>query len=305
MTLAILDTLGMEGGIDMPSWLEIVIRTLAAIVILFALTKALGKRQISQLSLFEYITGISIGNIAAYVSLDLDNLWYLGMVSLAVWVSVSVAMEFVTMKSKRIRDFVDGKGTVLIKDGQMLKKNLHKERLTIDEMLEQLRKKDVYRVADVEFAVMESSGEVNVLLKKEYQPITPDLLGWKVAHEREAQTVMMDGDIQDEILEQLGHDRQWLLHELKKRNLQEKDIFLAQIDSNDELFLQTGEEGKQPTSPSSKPRERVAMLVEQFEAELLRLERLSQNESDRRVYQTAIDRFQTSVKTLSDQALKR
>jgi uncharacterized membrane protein YcaP (DUF421 family) len=288
----------------MPSWFEIVLRTLAAIVILFALTKVLGKRQISQLSLFEYITGISIGNIAAYISLDLDNLWFLGLVSLGVWVSVSVAMEFLTMKSKKARDFIDGKGTVLIKDGQLLKNNLHKERLTLDEMLEQLRKKDVYRVADVEFAVMESSGEVNVMLKKEYQPLTPDVLGWNVANEREAQTVLMDGDIQDEVLEKVGHDRQWLLHELKKRNLKEEEVFLAQLDSNDELLIQTGEEGKQPQSNETKPKERVLMLIEQFEAELLRLERLSRNESDRRVYQTAIDRFQASTKSLPDHLLK-
>lgn len=289
----------------MPSWLEIVIRTLAAITILFVLTKALGKRQISQLSPFEYITGISIGNIAAYVSLDLDNLWYLGIVSLVVWVSISVGMEFVTMKSKKIRDFVDGKGTVLIQDGQMLKKNLHKERLTIDEMLEQLRKKDVYRVADVEFAVMEASGEVNVLLKKEYQPITADILGWKVASEHEAQTVMMDGDIQDEVLERLGRNRDWLLHELKTRNLKEEDVFIAQMDSTGQLLLQTGEEGKHPQNSSSKPKERVAILMEQFEAELLRLERLSRNENDRRVYQTARDRFQASINAMPDRLLKR
>ncbi|WP_169087949.1 DUF421 domain-containing protein [Paenibacillus sp. PL91] len=288
----------------MPSWFEIILRTLAAIVILFALTKVLGKRQISQLSLFEYITGISIGNIAAYVSLDLDNLWYLGMVSLLVWVSVSVAMEFLTMKSKKARDFIDGKGTVLIKDGQLLKKNLHKERLTLDEMLEQLRKKDVYRVADVEFAVMESSGEVNVMLKKEYQPITPDVLGWNVANEWEAQTVLMDGDIQDEVLERVGHDRQWLLHELKKRDMKEADVFLAQLDSNDELHIQTGQEGNQPQNNQTKPKERISMLIEQFEAELLRLERLSRNESDRRIYQTAIDRFQASTKSLPDHSLK-
>ncbi|WP_139994783.1 DUF421 domain-containing protein [Paenibacillus paridis] len=288
----------------MPSWFEIVLRTLAAIVILFALTKVLGKRQISQLSLFEYITGISIGNIAAYISLDLDNLWFLGMVSLGVWVSVSVAMEFLTMKSKKARDLIDGKGTVLIKDGQLLKKNLHKERLTLDEMLEQLRKKDVYRVADVEFAVMESSGEVNVMLKKEYQPITPDVLGWQVANEREALTVMMDGEIQEEVLVEAGRDREWLRHELDKRNLQQEEVFFAQIDSNGELLLQTGEESKQPQNSQTKPKERVSMLIEQFEAELVRLERLSRNESDRRVYQTAIDRFQASTKTLPDKAIK-
>lgn len=276
----------------MPDWIQIIYRTLAAMVILFALTKVLGKRQISQLSLFEYITGISIGNIAAYISLELDNLWYLGIVSLIVWVGVSVGMEYATVKSKKMRDIVDGKGTVLIKNGQLIKKNLLKERLTMDEMLEQLRKKDVYRVADVEFAVMEQSGEVNVLLKKEYQPITPELLGWKIAPGREAKTVVIDGNILEDILHEAGYDRNWLLHELKKNKLKEEDVFFAQIDSNGELQLQTGIEELQTSGNQTKPGDRVSMLLDQFEAELVRLERLSRNESDRRIYQTARDRFQ-------------
>lgn len=78
----------------MPDWLEIALRTLLAIVVLFVMTKILGKRQVSQLSLFEYITGITIGSLAAYVSLDLESTWYLGLVSMAVWVGVSLAMDF-------------------------------------------------------------------------------------------------------------------------------------------------------------------------------------------------------------------
>lgn len=110
----------------MPEWIQIVLRTLVAIVILFIMTKLLGKRQISELSLFEYITGISIGNIAAYISLDLDNLWFLGLVSLIVWVSVSVGIELWTLKSKKLRDVIDGKGTVLIRDGRLFRDKMKK-----------------------------------------------------------------------------------------------------------------------------------------------------------------------------------
>lgn len=289
----------------MPAWLEIIIRTLAAIVILFAFTKVLGKRQISELSLFEYITGISIGNISAYVSLDLDNLWYLGLVSIAIWVIVSLGMEFFTMRSKRVRDFVDGKGTVLIKNGQLLKRQLLKERLTLDELLEQLRKKNVFRVADVEFAVMESSGDINVLLKKQHQPLTPNMIGLNVSREREPQTVMMDGVILNDVLETAGYDREWLEQELKRNKLNKHDVFLAQIDSEGHLTLQTGDEHNYPESIQSKPSERVAILTEQFEAELIRLERLARNEKDRYVYQSALKRFQTGFKPLPDQSPKR
>ncbi len=125
----------------MPDWLEIALRTLLAIVVLFVMTKILGKRQVSQLSLFEYITGITIGSLAAYVSLDLESTWYLGLVSMAVWVGVSLAMEFLQLKSKTARNILDSKTTVLIKDGKVLEDNLKKERLTTDELMELLRKK--------------------------------------------------------------------------------------------------------------------------------------------------------------------
>ncbi|MDQ0112274.1 DUF421 domain-containing protein [Paenibacillus harenae] len=276
----------------MPEWFEISLRTLAAVAILFMLTKILGKRQISQLSLFEYITGITIGNIAAYVSLDLDTLWYLGLVSIVVWTSVAVGMEYMTMKSRVIRDFVDGKGTVLIKDGQLYKQHLHKERLTLDELLEQLRKKDVYRVADVEFAVMEPSGEINVMLKKEHQPLTAEMIGWNLRPENEAKTVIIDGRVLNDMVDESGYSLEWLHHELKKKNLAPESVFLAQIDSDGELYVQTGDARPDHDNADRKPKDRIDALAKQFESELKRLGKLARNESDRRTYQSALDRFQ-------------
>lgn len=270
----------------MPEWLQIIVRTMVAIVILFILTKVLGKRQISELSLFEYITGISIGNIAAYVSLDLDNLWFLGIVSLLVWVSVSVGIEYWTMKNKRVRDFVDGKATVLIRDGKLQKDKLNKERLTLDEFLEQLRQKDVYRVADVEFAVMEPSGELNIQLKKEYQPLTPDMLGWRMKTERPPSTVIMDGQIIRDELELSGHDDEWLSHQLTRHNLKLEHVFISQVSGDGEITFQTID-GKSIPADSNSSVSRVQSLTNQLQEELQRLERLARNEGDRKTYQSA------------------
>lgn len=223
----------------MPDWLEVVFRTLVAVIILFIMTKALGKRQLSQLSLFEYITGISIGNLAAYVSLDLDNLWYLGLVSIAVWVTVSVSIEFWTLKNRKVKNFVDGKGTVLIKDGQLLPENLKKERLTVDELLSQLRQRDIFAVADVEFAVMESTGVINAMLKKEYQPITGEMLGWKVSREQPPQTIIMDGVLLEGPLQVSGYDKSWLDRQLNQFKLGMEEVFIAQVDSNGQLSIKT------------------------------------------------------------------
>lgn len=272
----------------MPDWLEIILRTLASIVILFILTKVLGKRQISELSLFEYITGISIGNIAAYISLDLDNLWYLGIVSLAVWVSVSVGIELWTLKSRKLRSVVDGKGTVLINNGQLSKEKLRKERITLDELLEQLRQKDVYRVADVEFAVMESSGELNVQLKKEHQPITPSMLGWTMSKESQPMSIIMDGHIVEEELQRSGHSVDWVNHELKRHKLKLAEVFLAQLDSDGQMTFQTANGRTYPEPAPASPKDRVMSLTGQLQEELRRLEQLSQNDKDRRTYESAL-----------------
>lgn len=130
----------------MPIWLEVIVRTLCSAVILFILTRMLGKRQISQLSFFEYITGITIGSITAYLSVDVDTHWYLGIISMGVWFLVSLGIEYLQIKSKLARDWIDSKSTILIKDGKILEENLKKEKLTNDELLEQLRKRAFSRL---------------------------------------------------------------------------------------------------------------------------------------------------------------
>jgi uncharacterized membrane protein YcaP (DUF421 family) len=220
-----------------PNWLETAVRTLIAVVILFFMTKMLGKRQVSQLSLFEYITGITVGSLAAYVSLDLESAWYLGIISISVWVVVSLGIEFLQLKSKTMRDFIDSKGTVLIKDGKVLEDNLKKERLTTDELMEQLRKKMAFKVADVEFAIIEPSGDINVLLTRENQPLTPKHLGIKVGPEQEPQAVIMDGKIMDEPLATMGLSREWLNTELEKLGVDIENVFLGQVDSYGQLYV--------------------------------------------------------------------
>lgn len=271
----------------MPEWLQIIIRTLAAIVVMFLMTKVLGKRQISELSLFEYVTGISIGNIAAYISLDLENTWYLGIISLLVWVVFSVAIEIWTMKNRAVRDFIDGTGTVLIKDGKLLKEKLRKERLTLDELLEQLRQKNVFRVADVEFAVMESSGKLNVQLKRQYQPITPDMLGWTMNKSDPPYTIIMDGVILRDELELSGHDEEWLQHELGRNHLSLTDVLLCQLTSDGSITFQTIDGRTITNENQTRSKKKVLTLARGLHEEFRRLERLARTEADRNTFKSA------------------
>lgn len=253
----------------MPQWFEITWRTLLAVVILFFLTKLLGKRQVSQLSLFEYITGITIGSIAAYVSLDAETEWGLGLVSLTVWVACSYSIEYLQIKSKRMRDFIDSKGSVLIEHGRVLEKNLKKERLTTDELMEQLRKKSAFNLADVEFAIMEPSGDINVLLKRENQPLTPKDLGLPVQPEREPQTVIMDGQILEEALQKSGRNRNWLDKKLAEVKAAVPDVFLAQIDASGELYADFYDDRhKQPQQPKPQPNVELLSALKECETKL-------------------------------------
>lgn len=141
------------------------------------------------------------------------------------------------MKSKWYRDMMEGKSTVIIQDGKILESHLAKEKLTSEDLLEQLRIKNVFRLADVEFAVMETSGELTVMLKSEQQPVTPGQLGLNVAPAKAPQTIIMDGNIMPIPLAAIGKNQAWLETELKKRNKTVEDVFLAQVDESGNLYL--------------------------------------------------------------------
>ncbi|WP_339321447.1 DUF421 domain-containing protein [Paenibacillus sp. FSL W8-0194] len=236
----------------MPEWVEVIVRTLASIIVLFGLTKLLGKRQISQLSFFEYITGITIGDLAAAISLNVKEAWYLGVISLTVWVLVSLGIEFLQLKSKKARDFIDSKSTVLIKDGKIMEDNLKKERLSNEELMQLLRTKNAFKAAEVEFALMEPNGEINVLLKKENQPLTPTHLGIKVGPESEPQTVILDGKVMDEPLATRGLNRSWLHTELEKLGVSLDNVFIGQVDAYGQLYVDLFDDQVKVPQPQQK-----------------------------------------------------
>lgn len=241
----------------MPQWVLVIVHTLVAILVLFIITKLLGKRQVSQLSLFEYITGITIGSLAAYIPLESPDTWYLGVISLVVWSVVSLIIEYLQIKSQKFRNVMDGTDRVLIKDGKVLENNLRKERVSMEELMSQLRSKGAFKAADVEFAVMENSGEINILLTKENQPLTPKMIGLTVPSEKEPQSVIMDGQLQAKELYEAHKDKKWLHAELDKRGVEMSDVFLAQIDSDGHLHLDMYDD-KLPSEQATPPN---ALLV--------------------------------------------
>jgi len=221
----------------MPAWAEIVLRSMGAIAALLVFTRILGKKQISQLTYFEYIVGITLGGLAGVISTDVEAHYPLGLLAMFVWFAVPLGLSFLALKSLRLRQWMEGTGRVVIQDGKVLEGNLRKERMTAEELMEHLRVRDVFRVADVEMAMLESSGELSVLRKRDKQPVTPGDLGMKLPQEQEPQTVIIDGKILDKPLANMGLNRDWLLKELDKAGVAAKDVFLAQVDAYRQLYV--------------------------------------------------------------------
>ncbi|MES1042261.1 DUF421 domain-containing protein [Peribacillus simplex] len=237
----------------MPDWIEIVLRSLFFLIVLFVITKVLGKKQLSQLSFFEYVTGITIGNVGAELATKVEGNIIHGVLSILVFAIAPFIAGSISLKSKTFRDLVEGKASVFIKDGKVMEDNLKKEKYTIDELLGLLRKKDVFDISEVEFALLEADGDFSVMLKKQNQPITPKDLNLPVAAVKEPQTIIMDGSILDEPLSTIGLNRNWLHTELDKLGVLLENVFLGQANSNGELTVDLYDDKLKVPSPQEKP----------------------------------------------------
>lgn len=280
----------------MPSWLDIIIRSFVFLALLFFMTKILGKKQISELSFFEYVSGITIGSIAGEAITGLEKNLFQGMVAIIIFSLATLLADILALKSKSFRDFIEGRGTILIKDGKVLEENLKKEKYTIDELSALLRQKDIYRVADVEFAVLEPRGNLSALLKKENRPLTPKDLQMKVPTEKEPQTVIMDGSILDEALRSAGKSRGWLETELEKLDLTLDNVFIGQIDSYGELTVDIYDDKLQVPSPSQRPLLLATLKKTQADLEIFSLETKDQKsksmyEKNAKLLQDTIDKL--------------
>lgn len=277
----------------MPEWLDIAVRSVLFVVVLFFMTKLVGKKQIAQLSFFEYVTGLTIGNIAGESIMGLDGNMIYGLLAMTVVAAIPIIAGLISLKSKKFRDFTEGKGTIFIKDGKVMEDNLKKERITADELLQLLRRKDVFQVSDVEFAVLEPTGDLSVMLKKENQPLTPKDLDMKVASIKEPQTVIMDGKILDEPLATIGYSRGWLKTELEKLGVTVENVYLGQVNSYGELTVDLFDDKLQVPSPQDRPMTLSTMKKCQADLELFAL--ATENKKAKQLYTKNSEKLQNAI----------
>lgn len=223
----------------------IIIRSIVAFLLLLFLTRIMGKKQLSQLTLFDYIVGITIGSIAATMSVDQNIQISNGIVSLAIWGFFPILLGFLGMKSRKFSRLTDGRPSILIKEGEVLEESMKKNKIIIDELMMMLREKGVFKVDDVEMAILETNGELSIMKKTDLEPITPRLLGMKVTLEQAPSLIIVDGHILNKNLSILGYSKKWLMKEIQKQGAKSvNDVFLAQVDSNGNVFVDLYEDKK-------------------------------------------------------------
>ena len=218
--------------------LLIIPRSLLSLSILFFITKIIGKKQVSELSLFDYVIGISIGNFAAEMTMNLDNQYVNGIIALIVFGLTAYLISILSLKSIHIRRFFVGIPTVIVQNGKIIEKNLRKVMIDINDLLEQCRISGYYNLNEIEYAIMEANGKISFMPKPEYKPLTPKSMDVKVEKEDLVANVIIDGVIMQENLENMNKKIDWLEKELKVKGYKEYDnIILATLDSNDKLTI--------------------------------------------------------------------
>jgi uncharacterized membrane protein YcaP (DUF421 family) len=223
--------------------IDIIFRNLIAVGILFLVTLVIGKKLISQLNFFDFIVGITIGSIAAALSVDKTITYSHGIISLLIWGLIPLVVAKIALADIRARRSLDGVPTLLVQNGKILEDNLKKEKYHVNDLLEELRLKGVFNIADLNFAILETSGQISVQLKPEKQPVTVSDLNLSATHQGLCANLIIDGRILYQHLKLVNRDETWLREELKKQNIEDVgQVLLASMDGNGNLYIDVKDE---------------------------------------------------------------
>lgn len=224
-------------NINFSELLDVTIRALLSLITLFFVTKLIGKKQVSQLSLFDYVIGISIGNFAAEMTINLESKEIHGIVAVIIFGFIAYLVSILTMKSIVLRRFFMGTPTIMIEHGKIVQDSFKKVRYDINDMLEQCRINGYYDISDIEYAIVEANGELSILPSSYNRPITVKDMNLKVNKEGLCANVIIDGKIMYKNLKNINKTEEWLLKEMKVRGKEIEDIILATVDINDKIVF--------------------------------------------------------------------
>lgn len=210
----------------------------ASVVVLFLLTKLMGQKQISQLSLFDYINGITIGSIAAEMATALENDFWLPLTAMVVYTLFSLLIAVLERKSIKLNRFFVGNVNILLENGVLYEKNLRRAHLSVTEFLSQCRIGGFFDISELQCAILEPNGNISFLPKGDARPVTPADMQLPASPSTLLPNVIVDGKILCANLRAVGLNEVWLLKQLESQGIASPaDVFLATVDSQKQLSV--------------------------------------------------------------------
>lgn len=218
---------------------EMILRTTASFIILLILARLMGKKQISQLTFFHYVTGITIGSIAAEISVNAETHFFNGSIALIWWALLTVITNLLTVKSKTARKLLDDKPTIIVLRGKISEQAMKKVRLTLNDLNMMLREQGIFSIKDVNYAILETNGELSVLKKANQEPATRQDVKAPAPEPKYIPTeIISDGKLIEENLTELKLTEEWVYDQLKKSGIGKIDqVYYAEIQGDGTLHI--------------------------------------------------------------------
>lgn len=219
--------------------IDVIWKTAILYLVVVVSMRLMGKRQIGELQPFEFGIAVMISELAAFPLTESDkDIWY-GIVAIGILVLCQFIFSVLSIKSVRFRGILCGRPRVVIKNGRLLEQNLTRELYTINDLLEQLRILNVQNISDVEYGILETNGQLSIVLKSQKRAVTPADLGIETKYEGISLDLIIDGSILEHNLKLAKLDRNWLMNKLKENGWSNpKDIFYACLDSEGNFYFQ-------------------------------------------------------------------
>ncbi|MFT9498099.1 DUF421 domain-containing protein [Anaerosolibacter sp.] len=222
---------------------EVFLQTMLAFFTILFITRILGRQQVAQLTLFDYINGITFGSIAATLATDLNQRTWHHLLGLVLFGSLTFIMQYICLKHRRASKIIQGEPVIVIQDGKILEKNLARFHYSVDDLTHLLRKKDIFDVKSVKFGILETTGEISVLKMAGKEFIRAEDINLQTKQEDMPTEVIVTGSIIYENLQKRGLTVKWLVSQLKMMNVTNlKDVFYATLDGDNRLSIDREED---------------------------------------------------------------
>ena len=214
------------------------LRSIVLYIIVLVVTRVMGKREIGQLQPFEFVISIMIADLATIPMSEVGVPIFDGIIPIFSLLIMHLIITVLNLKSMSFRRIVCGKPAMLIEKGSINEQVLEKERLDLSELLEKLREKNVFSISDVDYVILETNGEISVILKNNKKTPTVEDLSISPEYTGMTFTLVLDGKVMKENLKIIGKKEKWLNNELKKFKVESKDVLIATINESGEFFCQ-------------------------------------------------------------------